>query len=69
MTSKGFILFSNKMRPLLYQEMKEIHTILKSNSDTKLVLKKRINESTTNAVLDMWDELTEKERMSYEIRK
>lgn len=69
MTSKGFILFSNKMRPTVYQEMKEIHTTLKSKFDTKSILKKRINESTTNAVLDMWDELTEKERDNYEIRE
>lgn len=69
MASKGFILFSNKMKPLVYLDMREIHMILKTTNDTKSILKKRINESTENAILDMWDELLAKERSKYDTKQ
>lgn len=46
MSSRGFIVFSNKMKPGVYAEMKQLHSILKVASDTKAMLKQRINEST-----------------------
>lgn len=65
MSSRGFIAFSNKMKPSVYAEMKQLHSILKVASDTKATLKQRINESTINALMDMWDELSIKEQNMY----
>ena len=66
MSSHGFIAFSKKMKPCVYAEMKQLHSILKVASDTKAMLKQRINDSTSNALMDMWDELSSKERNMYE---